>query len=144
MRVIHTACKHCGQDIEGVVDTSKAIYEFEGESEWRDRGNNTHCPTPAGDAGQKHQPPDRIDVTESVDHGRRGPWQLSVSLLTEYERTKAMLDRAGEHCTEYVDQLGADAPEQVLRIPAPAIHGTIDVLLIFDMDGAMLRIEAEL
>jgi hypothetical protein len=44
--VIHTACRHCGQDIEGAP----------GEPEWRDRGNNSTCPNAAGDAGQRHEP----------------------------------------------------------------------------------------
>ena len=43
-----TACRHCGQDIENMSPYRKG--------EWRDRGNNTHCPTPAGDAGLKHAP----------------------------------------------------------------------------------------
>lgn len=46
--VRQTACKHCGQDIEGIAPFVVG--------EWRDRGNNTHCPTPAGDAGQLHAP----------------------------------------------------------------------------------------
>lgn len=46
--VTQTACRHCGQDIEGI--------EPYPAGEWRDRGNNTHCPTPAGDAGQVHEP----------------------------------------------------------------------------------------
>ena len=44
----HTTCRHCEQDIEGVAPYRKG--------EWRDRGNNTHCPNAAGDAGQVHQP----------------------------------------------------------------------------------------
>jgi len=31
--IIHTACGRCGLDIEGTP----------GESDWRDRGNNSHC-----------------------------------------------------------------------------------------------------
>ena len=46
--VIHTACKHCDQDIEGI-----APFNY---GEWRDRGNNRHCPTKQGDAGQLHEP----------------------------------------------------------------------------------------
>ena len=46
--VRQTACRHCGQDIENFAPYRKG--------EWRDRGGNTHCPTPAGDAGQLHQP----------------------------------------------------------------------------------------
>jgi len=41
-------CKHCGQDIENFYPYPKR--------QWRDRGNNTHCPTPEGDAGQVHEP----------------------------------------------------------------------------------------
>lgn len=41
-------CKHCGQDIERFSSWKRG--------EWRDRGNNLHCPTPAGDAGQVHEP----------------------------------------------------------------------------------------
>ncbi len=48
MAVRQTACKHCGQDIENFSPYRAG--------EWRDRGNNTTCPTAAGDAGQKHQP----------------------------------------------------------------------------------------
>lgn len=33
---IHTACRHCGLDIEG----------WSNSDEWRDRGNNTACPLP--------------------------------------------------------------------------------------------------
>jgi hypothetical protein len=47
-RCRQTACKHCGQDIEN-------LYPYR-RGEWRDRGNNSHCPTPEGDAGQIHQP----------------------------------------------------------------------------------------
>ncbi len=43
-----TACVHCGQDIEGLSPFPAG--------EWRDRGNNTTCPTPEGDAGQHHEP----------------------------------------------------------------------------------------
>lgn len=43
-----TACKHCGQDIENFAPYLAG--------EWRDRGNNPTCPTPEGDAGQKHEP----------------------------------------------------------------------------------------
>lgn len=38
--VRQTACRHCGQDIEGW-----APYRA---GEWRDRGNNTHCPNASG------------------------------------------------------------------------------------------------
>lgn len=41
-----TCCRHCEQDIEGTT----------AENDWRDRGNNPTCPTPAGDAGQRHEP----------------------------------------------------------------------------------------
>ena len=47
-KVIQATCKHCGQDIENFAPYRKG--------EWRDRGNNTHCPTPEGDAGQVNQP----------------------------------------------------------------------------------------
>jgi hypothetical protein len=43
-----TTCRYCDQDIEGL-----APYRAGG---WRDRGNNTHCPTPEGDAGRQHAP----------------------------------------------------------------------------------------
>ncbi|MET0742992.1 MAG: hypothetical protein ABWY78_06440 [Microvirga sp.] len=46
--VRQTACRHCGQDIEGIRPFKAG--------QWRDRGNNTTCPTPAGDKGQKHAP----------------------------------------------------------------------------------------
>jgi hypothetical protein len=41
--VRHTACRHCGADIEGFAPFKTA--------EWRDRGNNTTC-----DGTRKHQP----------------------------------------------------------------------------------------
>lgn len=41
----HTSCRHCGQDIEGFAPYRKG--------EWRDRGNNTHCPD---DSGKVHAP----------------------------------------------------------------------------------------
>ena len=53
-----TTCRHCGQDIENTSPYRKG--------EWRDRGNNTHCPTPAGDAGQVHAPC-RSERDESYD-----------------------------------------------------------------------------
>jgi hypothetical protein len=34
--VVHTTCRYCELDIEGFAPFS--------EGEWRDRGNNTHCP----------------------------------------------------------------------------------------------------
>jgi len=37
MAVRQTSCRHCGLDIEGFSPYRKG--------EWRDRGNNTHCPT---------------------------------------------------------------------------------------------------
>lgn len=43
MRVRQTACRLCGQDIEGISPFPKG--------EWRDRGNNTHC-----NDGQVHAP----------------------------------------------------------------------------------------
>lgn len=43
--VRQTACAYCGLDIEGFKPFKKG--------EWRDRGNNTHCPT--GD-GRAHSP----------------------------------------------------------------------------------------
>lgn len=46
--VRQTSCRHCGQDIEGYAPYRRG--------EWRDRGNNWHCPTPAGDKGQVHAP----------------------------------------------------------------------------------------
>jgi hypothetical protein len=46
--VRQTACRHCGQDIEGFAPYRKG--------EWRDRGNNSTCPNEAGDKGQKHAP----------------------------------------------------------------------------------------
>lgn len=48
MSVRQTSCRHCGQDIENISPFRRG--------EWRDRGNNTHCPTPEGDAGQLHAP----------------------------------------------------------------------------------------
>lgn len=48
MAVIQTSCRYCRQDIENFAPYRKG--------EWRDRGNNTHCPTPSGDAGQLHAP----------------------------------------------------------------------------------------
>lgn len=47
-RVRQTTCIHCGQDIENAHPFRPGT--------WRDRGSNTHCPTPAGDAGQLHEP----------------------------------------------------------------------------------------
>lgn len=43
--VRQTSCRHCGQDIEGFKPYRKG--------EWRDRGNNTHCPD---DSGKIHAP----------------------------------------------------------------------------------------
>lgn len=54
--VIHTACRHCGQDIEGI-----APYPV---GDWRDRGNNWTCPTPEGDAGLRHAPIDEALKSE--------------------------------------------------------------------------------
>lgn len=48
--VIQTSCDYCGQDIEGIKPFPYG--------EWRDRGSNTTCPTPEGDAGRKHEPID--------------------------------------------------------------------------------------
>jgi hypothetical protein len=41
-----TACRHCGQDIEGFWPYRRG--------EWRDRGNNSQCPAPA--TGKIHAP----------------------------------------------------------------------------------------
>jgi hypothetical protein len=46
--VRQTGCRHCDQDIENFWPYRRG--------EWRDRGNNTTCPTPEGDAGLKHEP----------------------------------------------------------------------------------------
>lgn len=46
-KVRQTACRHCGQDIEGVAPYRKG--------EWRDRGNNTTCPSGPSE-GKKHAP----------------------------------------------------------------------------------------
>lgn len=44
-----TACRHCGQDIEGAI----------GGTEWRDRGSETHCHGSRPDAdGIMHPYPD--------------------------------------------------------------------------------------
>lgn len=48
MKVRQTGCRHCDQDIENFSPYRKG--------EWRDRGNNTTCPTPEGDKGLKHAP----------------------------------------------------------------------------------------
>lgn len=48
MTVRHTSCRYCGQDIEGWAPYRKG--------EWRDRGNNSQCPTPEGDKGLHHAP----------------------------------------------------------------------------------------
>ena len=48
MAVRHMSCRHCGMDIEGFSPYRKG--------EWMDRGGNTRCPTPEGDAGQVHAP----------------------------------------------------------------------------------------
>lgn len=45
MSVRHTACRHCGQDIEGHWPYRNG--------EWRDRGNNRYCPVWGG---QIHSP----------------------------------------------------------------------------------------
>lgn len=56
--VIHTLCRHCNQEIEGIAPYRKG--------EWRDRGNNTSCPWPA--RGKTHAPvPKTRDTT--VQHG---------------------------------------------------------------------------
>jgi hypothetical protein len=54
--VRQTTCRYCGQDIEGF-----APYRA---GKWRDRGNNTHCPTPEGDRGQVHAPVRPRDLTK--------------------------------------------------------------------------------
>ena len=56
-KVRQTCCKHCGQDIE-------AFSPFPC-GEWRDRGNNTHCPNAAGDAGQCHEPTDTAPIVSA-------------------------------------------------------------------------------
>lgn len=43
--VKQTTCRYCEQDIEGFKPFP--------EGEWRDRGNNTHCPN---DSGKLHAP----------------------------------------------------------------------------------------
>lgn len=43
----HTACRYCGQDIEG-----HAPYR---RGEWRDRGNNSTCPN-GPNKDKKHAP----------------------------------------------------------------------------------------
>lgn len=48
--VRQTACRHCGQDIEGFSPWP--------QGEWRDRGNNTHC-----DDGKLHAPVAEGDTT---------------------------------------------------------------------------------
>jgi hypothetical protein len=48
MAVRQTSCRFCGCDIENFWPYRR--------NEWRDRGNNTHCPTPEGDAGLHHAP----------------------------------------------------------------------------------------
>lgn len=48
MAVRQTSCRYCGQDIENFSPYKRG--------EWRDRGNNTTCASPAGDAGQLHAP----------------------------------------------------------------------------------------
>jgi hypothetical protein len=47
MNVRQTTCRHCGQDIEGFAPYRKG--------EWRDRGNNTTCPS-GPNKGRKHAP----------------------------------------------------------------------------------------
>jgi hypothetical protein len=48
VKVKQTSCRYCEQDIENF-----APYRA---GEWRDRGNNTHCPTVEGDKGLQHAP----------------------------------------------------------------------------------------
>ena len=47
-RTVQTACQHCELDIEGTI----------AEGDWRDRGNNTHCPTAEGEEERLHEPVD--------------------------------------------------------------------------------------
>lgn len=54
--VIHTCCRHCGGDIEGLHPFPKG--------DWRDRGNNTHC-----NNGPLHAPePSRLRRAKSSHH----------------------------------------------------------------------------
>ena len=48
MAVRQTSCRYCGQDIENFAPYRKG--------QWRDRGNNSTCPTKAGDRGLLHAP----------------------------------------------------------------------------------------
>jgi predicted RNA-binding Zn-ribbon protein involved in translation (DUF1610 family) len=76
--VVRTACKHCGQDIEGRDD------------DWRDRGNNSTCPNEAGDAGQEHEP------TE----GTSAP-SLPDDEAEELAALKALQDEAEGYCSDW-------------------------------------------
>lgn len=47
-RIVQTTCQFCELDIEGTI----------AEGDWRDRGNNTHCPTLEGEEERLHEPVD--------------------------------------------------------------------------------------
>jgi hypothetical protein len=91
--VRQTSCEHCGQDIENTAPFP--------DGQWRDRGSNTHCPNPAGDAGQVHAPETHPDDEDQYldelrdacrDHAQDHPaevyewWRVSSWLCAELRK----------------------------------------------------------
>lgn len=94
MATRHTACKLCGQDIEQTIAGGK--YR---KGEWRDRGNNTHCPTAEGDAGQLHEPMNPINPSDGL-MARQAAFHSTTRPFMPAEQTVdlAQLQRALGNC----------------------------------------------
>lgn len=63
--VRQTSCRYCGQDIENFAPYRKG--------EWCDRGNNSTCPTKAGDRDGLQHAPYREGQQVKVCMSCRGP-----------------------------------------------------------------------
>lgn len=85
MAVRHTACKYCGQDIEGVSPYRKG--------EWRDRVNNTLCPD---DSGKTHAP-----VAGTFEHTvMRSPTKADLA-YAEVKRLRSVISEIGKLSSGY-------------------------------------------
>ena len=70
MSVIHTTCKHCGQDIEGINNT-----------DWRDRGNNRKC----NDGTNYHEPAHLQTIEDEVK-------RIGLRITSEYADHNPSMD----------------------------------------------------
>ena len=79
---IHTTCIHCGLDIEG----------SEASADWRDRGNNSHCPNPQNEGAG-------LTVEHEAPADTRG--ELPEEEAEELKALQELAEEAEGYCPDW-------------------------------------------